>query len=214
MKKIFVAILCMFSLNLNAQFNTVRYKKDVPTVSVNKSETEYLNTSIIKANETLNSYKGNFFYESNASLPISNPIINSKYGERRDPFNSEKRTFHHGIDFQANKDSVLSVLPGIVKKTGADKKLGNYIEIEHGDFTSIYGHLSRISVKPGQMLDAGDFLGITGNTGKSTGEHLHFAMKYLNQWIDPEPILDYIFELITYVKTDFSDEVENALKRR
>lgn len=213
MKKIVLVVLLLVSTDIQAQFNTIRYKKELPSVSVIETEKIYSNTSIINSNKTLDNYNVKNLHESNASLPISNPIINSRYGDRKDPFNSEKRTFHYGIDFQANKDSVLSILPGKVRKTGSDKKLGNYVEMEHGDFTSIYGHLSRIGVKPGEFLDAGHFLGITGNTGKSTGEHLHFAMKYLNQWIDPEPILDYIFQLINYVKTDFSSEIESTLRR-
>jgi murein DD-endopeptidase MepM/ murein hydrolase activator NlpD len=72
------------------------------------------------------------------------------------------------------------------------KKLGLYVEVDHGDISSIYAHLSEAQVEEGQELRAGEVIGITGSSGRTTGEHLHFAIKEGRQLVDPKPLLDFI----------------------
>lgn len=122
------------------------------------------------------------------SLPLDTIFVTSGYGHRTPPIKGASSN-HNGIDLRAHNSVVYSVMAGQIKKTGRNKKLGNYIIIQHGDFISIYGHLSSILVTAKQFVTAGQIIGITGNTGISTGEHLHFAMKYNDAFIDPEPFV-------------------------
>ncbi|WP_179222982.1 M23 family metallopeptidase [Pontibacter ummariensis] len=129
------------------------------------------------------------------SLPLHSPIINSEYGHRIDPLTG-KTAFHQGIDFKAKDGSVLSIMPGKVKKVGYSKGLGSYIEIEHGAYRSVYGHLSAILVRESMTVPAGAVIAITGSTGRSTGEHLHFAIKHNGRIVNPTPYLDLIYRKV------------------
>ena len=147
------------------------------------------------------------------SLPIDSMVITSHYGKRKDPFTG-KIANHRGIDLKGNNDYVYSIMPGMVVKTGKNKGLGNYVEVRHGDFTSIYGHLYSVLVNAKQAVEAGQPIGISGSTGRSTGEHLHFQMEYKDKTIDPKPILDYINEVIRTVKGQISQQIDNELRRK
>ena len=81
-------------------------------------------------------------------------------------------------------------------------------------FTSIYGHLYSVLVNAKQAVEAGQPIGISGSTGRSTGEHLHFQMEYKDKTIDPKPILDYINEVIRTVKGQISQQIDNELRRK
>lgn len=91
---------------------------------------------------------------------------------------------------------------------------GLTVEVRHGDFTSIYGHLYSVLVNAKQAVEAGQPIGISGSTGRSTGEHLHFQMEYKDKTIDPKPILDYINEVIRTVKGQISQQIDNELRRK
>ena len=96
--------------------------------------------------------------------------------------------FHHGIDLALNVgDTVRSVLPGVVTRIGFEKRgYGCYVIVSHsGGMETLYGHLKESLAIPGQMLDAGQALGLAGNTGNSTGPHLHFETRYRGVAIDP-----------------------------
>src|SRR5690606_7224448 len=74
---------------------------------------------------------------------------------------------------------------GEVAQTGFDAFLGNFAKIQHGKYTAIYGHLSSIIVKKGDKVRPGSFLGISGSTGKSTGDHLHLSIKKGDDYVHP-----------------------------
>lgn len=118
-------------------------------------------------------------------------LVTSCYGIRKDPF-SGKRKFHDGTDFKTNAENVFSMMPGRIKDIGYDKSLGNYIKIAHGDLTVIYGHLFSVVGRKGDAVRAGQSVGISGSTGKSTGDHLHMSMKYKGKRIDPLPVVRYV----------------------
>ncbi len=103
--------------------------------------------------------------------------ISSRYGWRNDPF-SGSRTFHSGLDIAANMGtSVGAAMEGRVAETGYSSTFGNYIRIvHHSGYQSFYGHLSAISVKAGQYVNMGQRIGAVGNSGYSTGPHLHFSV--------------------------------------
>ena len=102
--------------------------------------------------------------------------------------------WHHtnGIDLHARGDEVMAMMAGVVVKVGQDKSSGKYVTLRHGDYTVSYCHLSRVLTRKGAAIRPRDVVGITGSTGRSTGEHLHISCKLEGKSIDPSVILDYI----------------------
>lgn len=95
-----------------------------------------------------------------------------------------KLSLHQGIDLRADFEPVYAVMDGMVEKAGYDDKSGFYIRLIHSPFVTIsYAHLSVIKVKEGEIINAGDIIGISGNSGTSTGPHLHFRILYTNKSI-------------------------------
>lgn len=123
--------------------------------------------------------------------PLRRMRVNSPYGYRKDPFTG-KRKFHNGIDLHARGDEVLAMMEGTVLKVGQDRTSGKYVVLRHGEFTVSYCHLSRILVSKGAAVHPRDVMGITGSTGRSTGEHLHITCKRNGKNVDPAEIFDYI----------------------
>lgn len=128
------------------------------------------------------------------SYPLRKIRINSAYGIRRDPFTG-KKTRHNGIDLQARNDEVFAMLGGQVVKTGQNRRSGKYVVLRHGDYTVSYCHLSRILTSKGASVRPGDVVGITGSTGRSTGEHLHITVRYRKKYVNPVILLDAIHKI-------------------
>lgn len=123
------------------------------------------------------------------SYPTEKLKISSNYGMRKHPISGENK-FHYGIDIITNKSKIRSVLNGIIVKAEYDKKLGFYVKIKHKNIYTIYGHLSKIKVIPGQKVVAGELIGISGSSGQSTSDHLHFAIKFKSKFINPNKLFD------------------------
>lgn len=125
------------------------------------------------------------------SYPLQRIRINSSYGYRKDPFTG-KRKFHGGIDLHARGEQVLAMMEGVVIKVGQDKTSGKYVTLRHGNYTVSYCHLSRVLAAKGTVVRPRDAVGITGSTGRSTGEHLHITCKLNGKSVDPSVVFDYI----------------------
>lgn len=109
--------------------------------------------------------------------PAFSRRINCGYGWRRSPFNPAAYEFHKGIDIRANYEWIRATKYGKVTYTGWLGGYGKTVLIAHPDgWKSLYGHLSQISVKAGQYVKQGQYIGRSGNTGLSTGPHLHFEL--------------------------------------
>ncbi len=133
----------------------------------------------------------------NVCLPLDFLKINSNYGYRTDPVFRCTR-FHDGIDLRCSYSSVYSMLPARVKEVHhGNRGYGNYVILEHGNLECLYGHLSRIFVTEGEIIDAGTVVAVSGNTGKSTGPHLHIRMKKDGRSVNPKPFIDHLNEYIT-----------------
>ncbi len=119
-------------------------------------------------------------------LMTGNVKLSSDYGRRRDPFDGRIQ-FHTGQDFSARTGTaVYATADGVVRESKYFGTFGNYIEIDHGyDYITIYGHLSKRKVKPGDKVVRGQLIGKVGNTGKSTASHLHYEVRYRHKHIDP-----------------------------
>ena len=206
--RIVIALLLLLSGNhVKAQFNTVsfpgnRYKVTVenPTRTTNKAEaTPESITSVneksvpdkVSLSRADTKKKEQVARYLSVCYPLSHIKINSPYGYRKDPFTG-KRKFHNGIDLHARSAKVFAMMQGRVLKVGQDKVSGKYVTLQHGSFTVSYCHLSQISVSQGQAVLPGDTVGITGNTGRSTGEHLHISIRHNGEHINPQIFFDYI----------------------
>ena len=127
------------------------------------------------------------------NLPVGTPLkgkINSDFGYRKDPF--RKRVgFHSGIDIDANYgDPVVATADGVVSKAGWQNSYGKTVVIKHQEgFETIYGHLSKITVKEGQKVKVGDVIGKAGSTGRSTGPHLHYEVVRQGKKVNPNIFL-------------------------
>lgn len=133
-----------------------------------------------------------------ATLPLNSVTLTSSFGYRTHPVTRKRNSFHSGVDLVAKRDTVYSILHGIVKRSGYNELLGNYVEIKHGDYYSIYGHLSTRFVATNEIVKAGLPLGVSGSTGRVTGEHLHFTIKHKGEFINPIPFLARIINLKGY----------------
>ncbi len=119
-----------------------------------------------------------------------NGEISSRYGWRTDPFTG-LRGFHNGLDIAAWMGSpIRAAMEGRVADTGYSPSFGNYILIaHHSGYASFYGHLSVIKVRPGQAVALGQVIGLVGNTGYSTGPHLHFTVFKNGTTVNPANLL-------------------------
>ena len=119
-------------------------------------------------------------------VPCSYTAITSPFGYRTAP-TSGASTYHQGVDLDTGTGwPVVATRAGTVTVAGWGKAAGNYVQINHHDgFSSIYMHLSSIGVSSGQHVGAGQYIGATGSTGVSTGDHLHFGISLNGVYVNP-----------------------------
>ncbi len=137
------------------------------------------------------------------NVPLSSPLIvgrrfTSGFGIRRDPING-KFSRHNGIDFAAPWASpVTATADGVVKFAGTRSGFGRMVEINHGNgFITRYAHMNRISVKTGQKVKLHDKVGELGNSGRSTGPHVHYEVMFKGKPLNPRRFIEagrYVFE--------------------
>ncbi len=128
-----------------------------------------------------------------ADAPDLWPVLGrvaSSFGEREDPFNGEG-AFHSGIDIDAPIGTpVRATADGDVVRSGWESGYGREITLDHGhDISTLYGHLSAISVIPGQHVIEGQIIGYVGDSGRSTGAHLHYEVRVHNVPVNPHKYL-------------------------
>ena len=187
-------INCLAVSSAKAQFNTVRdnvcrYKVkkveekllspannqvDSVTVNLPQQDTDSVDN---KQKQWISSY-------SSITYPLKSIKVTSPYGYRRDPFTG-KLSWHNGLDLRAKNEPAYAMMDGIVAKVGYDKRSGNYVTLRHGNFYISYCHLSSIIVRKGESVFPGIIVGVTGNTGRSIGSHLHLTCKKDGKSINP-----------------------------
>lgn len=149
------------------------------------------------------------FFGSNWSAPLDDTKINSEFGFRR-------YRWHHGTDLKLRTgDPVYSVFDGIVRMKSYDRNgYGYYVLVRHRNgLETLYGHLSKISVEIGQEVRAGEIIGLGGSTGRSTGPHLHFEIRYQGLSINPTEIFDFNYgrlksDVYTITSASFDHVIE------
>lgn len=196
-------LLC--SVPVRAQFNTVaaiptRYKVEISRMAADKVETASDSTAT-EQDVLADTLAPVPYADGNRKIwidrylsvcyPLRNIKVTSPYGYRKDPFTG-KRKFHDGMDLHARGDEVCAMMEGIVVKVGQDKASGKYVTLRHGGYTVSYYHLSKILVARGTAVQPRDAVGITGSTGRSTGEHLHITCRLNGRSINPALLFDYI----------------------
>ena len=125
------------------------------------------------------------------SLPLKNIHINSEFGMRMHPI-YHKRIMHNGIDLFARYENVYSMFPGTVIKVGQDSRSGKFVTVRTGDYTISYCHLSQELVQQNDFVGAGSIIAVSGNTGASTGPHLHITAKKDGKAFNAAILLEYI----------------------
>jgi murein DD-endopeptidase MepM/ murein hydrolase activator NlpD len=137
-------------------------------------------------------------------FPFANPAPNRKitslFGNRIDPFFG-RLAMHAGIDFRQKTGSdVKATGAGVVIHAGAASGYGIMVEIDHGNgITTRYGHLSKVLVKEGDVVAAGDLIALSGSTGRSTGPHLHYEVRRNGTAVDPMRFLNAGLKLTSYL---------------
>jgi len=123
-------------------------------------------------------------------LPIKNGKITTPYNKKGKMW---KSGFHTGVDFAVVEGTdIIAAVEGKVLANNWGKAYGNQIIVEHGLHSKkvwmIYAHLSKVLVKAGDRIEKGQLIGKSGNTGNSSGPHLHFEVRNKPRWSDGEPV--------------------------
>ena len=184
-----------------AQFNTVsdnvcRYKvKKVKEVVLSSENNEVDSLAINPLQQKTDSDDGKqkqwiSGYPS-ITYPLKSIKVTSPYGYRRDPITG-KQSWHNGLDLRAKNEPAYAMMEGIVEKIGYDSRSGNYVTLKHGNYHVSYCHLSSVIVGKGERVFSGTIVGVTGNTGRSTGCHLHLTCKKDGESFNPTILLNLI----------------------
>ncbi len=153
--------------------------KDIERIT---KETELLTSVYNKA-------IGYLLFDGNFESPLENPIT-SQYGTKR-IYNNKKNSEHLGIDFKANIGTPIKVSNSGKVVLAQDLFFtGNTVIIDHGlGVFTMYGHLSKINVQKDQTVQKNTLIGLSGNTGRVTGPHLHWGVKVQGNWVDGNSLI-------------------------
>jgi len=206
--KLILITACALLLNtpVHAQFNTIgtinnkRINTTNPpkpkealtdSIVVADSVPESTTTEVVGNGQDFNSSLDNPNQMSLVALPLKRIHINSGFGMRKHPI-YHRRIMHNGIDLSARYENVYSMFPGTVIKVGQDSRSGKFVTVRTGDYTISYCHLSQQLVKENAFVYAGTNIAISGNTGASTGPHLHITAKKDGKAFNPAILLSLI----------------------
>lgn len=137
-------------------------------------------------------YKADKYLNTIRYLPLGTPVkggITSRFGKRKDPMN-KKSAFHPGVDIRGKRgEKIYATADGVVIKSFRNGGYGNYVVIDHGNgYTTSYAHMQKYLVQKGNRVERGQPIGLVGNTGRSTGPHLHYEIA-----LEDKPINPYTF---------------------
>ena len=184
-----------------AQFNTVsdnvcRYKvkkveENIPFSANNDVDSLAINPPLQETDSVDSKQKQWISGYPSITYPLKSIKVTSPYGYRRDPITG-KQSWHNGLDLRAKNEPAYSMMEGIVEKIGYDSRSGNYVTLKHGNYHVSYCHLSSVIVGKGERVFSGTIVGVTGNTGRSTGCHLHLTCKKDGESFNPTILLNLI----------------------
>lgn len=171
-------------------------KKEMQSETLNVEEVNIENVELIepKADPTINmTQEEKDIYNILKATTILRPLngeITSPFGDRVDPI-TNKYSLHTGTDFAAVVGTqVKSAITGtVVEVKKSNVSFGNFVRVKNADIVTTYAHCSTIKVKEGDKVKQGDIIALSGNTGKSSGPHLHFEVTKDGRYIDPEKVI-------------------------
>lgn len=173
--------------SINNKENTVK-----ENIGVSVDDTENIE-KVVAVSSSVSSFSSIVDDIKETKIEFVKPVvgtITSHFGAREVIFQGID-SYHTGTDIAAKTGTkVVSSIKGNVTRATYNKYNGNFVEVKNGDVSTIYCHLSKISVKVGDTVKSGTKIGEVGSTGLSTGPHLHFEVVYDGAKIDPELILD------------------------
>lgn len=171
-----------------------------PSIAVNSIELlEELRRQVPTLNQALNSQVKPAIEEAiakEAAYPNGIPVvgkieISSEYGLRRNPFGGGGGEFHQGIDFVGSVGNIITAAgDGVVTLSGYNGGYGLVVTVDHKNgYESLYAHMSETDVEVGEFVNKGQIIGYIGNTGRSTGPHLHYSLYKDGESINPRQLL-------------------------
>ena len=181
-----------------AQFNTITSNSQRPKILTKESDMNEECPS--EQYETVPKDPLSEYAEDNTALydryfsvsyPHDEIKVNSKFGMRKHPV-TKKYCMHNGIDLKAHCEQVYSMLPGEVVGVGQDSRSGKYVTVRTANYTISYCHLSQAYATLGDIVKAGEIIAKSGNTGRSTGPHLHLTSKKDGKAFDPSILIEFI----------------------
>lgn len=194
----------LLTMPAHAQFNTIgtingkRIKTTNPTKS-NETLTDsiVLGSPILEPKESIDTHQvsnstiGNNKTSTLISPPLRKIQITSGFGTRKHPI-YHKQMMHNGVDLSARYENVYSMFPGIVIRVGQDDRSGKFVTVRTGNYTISYCHLSQQLVNIDDYVNAGTNIAVSGNTGASTGPHLHITARKDGKAFNPAILLEYL----------------------
>lgn len=183
-------------LNKKKEKSAEEFSKDNLTNSKFKKEITKLMAKIEVREELYNTMESILLKESvlkdtlPSLKPVNIPCCSSRYGWRNDPILGVRK-FHEGIDFSAaHGEPIRATASGIVIEAGHAVHYGKHVRIKHGGgFETRYAHASKLLVKKGDLVSKGEVIALVGNTGRSTGPHLHYEIRLKGNSLDPRKYL-------------------------
>ncbi len=141
-------------------------------------------------------------------LPIDYAKITDKFGYRIHPI-TNKRHLHSGIDLSAPVGTpIYAPADGVVEYADTKGTYGKYMQINHPfGFKTAYGHLENFAVNSGDYVSKGEIIGYVGTTGRTTGSHLHYEIRYLHKWLNPDKFLTWSSD--TYIDVIAGERLVN-----
>lgn len=163
---------------------------DMKTIKLSPKDQKRSDEEQVMLNKIYASSANEFLFTHSFTQPM-NSFVTSIYGNRR-IYNNHKKGQHLGIDYRAAiGDKVPAANDGRVMFAGDLFYTGFTVILDHGmDIYTVYGHLSKTTVVAGQMVQKGELVGLSGNSGRTSGPHLHWGVKVQGQYIDGMVLID------------------------
>lgn len=169
----------------------IKVKQNKIAAKQNNSGGPYIAAEDTTYDELL--YRTDSYLKTIQALPLGRPTkgsVSSWYGKRQDPLNG-KSAFHSGIDIRGrNGDPVIATAEGKVSFAGRNGGFGRCVKIDHGNgYVTTFAHLENYHVKKGDYVSRGQVIGLVGDTGRSTGSHLHYEITYKGRSVNPSKFM-------------------------
>jgi murein DD-endopeptidase len=193
---VLIALLSSLA-HVSAQFNTITNRTVTIKITngrVQKQNDHHESVEMVNVVDSATMVGNNMLVEKYLSVayPLASIVVTSPFGVRRDPI-SGKTARHGGVDLRAHFQPVYAMMHGTVVRVGYERKGGNYLTIQHGDYSVTYCHLSQVLVRNGASVKPGNMVAVSGASGtRCTGPHLHIGVKYKGKAINPMVMLDFV----------------------